>query len=167
MSWYRKSQQKQKTLYIMRGLSGSGKSTLANELGKNGVVVSSDNYFMEEGVYKFDPDKLRAAHTSAQNQVEKAMQQGISPIVADNTNVRAWEMKPMVLLAIKYGYKVEVKEPNTPWKLNPVELAKRNKHGVPQDVIEKKLQQWDKDVSLENILQSKMPWDEDADSVTQ
>lgn len=159
MNWYKESQQK--VLYIMRGLSGSGKSTLANQLGENGVVVSSDDYFMEDGEYKFDPEKLREAHTWAQNQVEDSMKKGISPVVADNTNVRAWEMKPMVLLALQYGYRVEVKEPNTPWKLDPVELAKRNKHGVPQDVIEKKIEEWDTDTSLENILKSEMPWEKE------
>lgn len=157
MNWYRTAQQK--TLYIMRGLSGSGKSTLAKELGQNGIVVSSDNYFMEDGEYKFDPAKLRQAHTWAQRQIEEAMQEGISPIVADNTNVTAWEMRPIVELALKYGYQPEVREPSTPWKFNAEELAKRNTHGVPQEVIEDKLNKWDEDTSLEHILQSKMPWE--------
>jgi predicted kinase len=164
-TWYRESQQK--ILYIMRGLSGSGKSTLANQLGEEGVVVSTDDYFMENGEYKFDPDKLREAHAWAQNQIEEVMQRGISPIVADNTNVKAWEMKPIVQLALKYGYKVEVREPTTPWKFDPVELAKRNKHGVPQEKIEEKIEEWDTDISLENILQSKMPWEDTTDEESQ
>ncbi len=158
MNWYKQSK-KEKTLFLTRGLPGSGKSTLANQLGRNGVVVSSDDYFMEDGEYKFDPTKLREAHAWSQNQIEDAMKKGITPIVADNTNTRTWEMKPLVLAALKYGYKVEIKEPNTPWKFNAQELAKRNKHGVPQDAIEKYIEKWDKNISLENILNSKMPWE--------
>jgi len=160
MNWYKKSK-KAKVLFLTRGFPGSGKSTLANELGKDGLVVSSDDYFMENGQYNFDLDKLRDAHTWAQQKIEEGMKQGISPIVADNTNVKAWEMKPLVLLALKYGYRAEVKEPNTPWKLDAEELAKRNKHGVPLEVIEEKIKEWDTDASLEHILQSKMPWEEE------
>ena len=46
MNWYKKAQQKEKVLYVMRGISGSGKSSLAKELGKNGVVLSTDDFLL-------------------------------------------------------------------------------------------------------------------------
>jgi predicted kinase len=161
MNWYDKIRRiaQLKTLYIIRGLSGSGKSTLANELGKEGVVISSDDYFMEDGEYKWDPEKLKEAHGWSLGKVKEAMQKGISPIVLDNTHVQAWEMKPAVELALEYDYNIEFSEPNTPWKFNPEELAKRNKHGVPQEKIEEKLSKWDTNVSLEHILDSEKPID--------
>lgn len=71
------------TLYIIRGLPGSGKSTLARSLsgklchdlrfgrkiqvflkslGKHGVILSTDDYFMTRHGYRFDPSALREAH---------------------------------------------------------------------------------------------------------
>lgn len=52
-----------KRLIIMRGISGSGKSTLAKELaGKNGLIFSTDEFFMNNGEYVFDVAKLHWAH---------------------------------------------------------------------------------------------------------
>jgi predicted kinase len=155
MNWYKTAQEK--TLYIMRGLPGSGKSTLANQLGEGGTVLGSDDFFMVDGEYVFDPDALGYAHFWNQGRVEEAMKQGASPIVADNTNVQKWEMKPYVELAIKYGYEMEFAEPQTPWKFDLKELSKRNTHGVPEDVIQSKLDKWDDDISIENILESEKP----------
>jgi adenylate kinase family enzyme len=40
----------EKKLFLMRGLPGSGKSTLAKNLaGANGVVYSTDDFFMVKG----------------------------------------------------------------------------------------------------------------------
>jgi len=156
MNWYKKAQNK-KTLYIMRGIAGSGKSTLANELGQNGIVLGSDDFFMVNGKYEFDPDALDYAHWWNQGRVKEAMKKGISPIVADNTNTQAWEMKPYVLLAQKYNYDVQIREPNTPWKFDVEELAKRNTHGVPKDIIEKMIQKWEPDVTLDDIMKSEKP----------
>ena len=155
MNWYKTAQQK--TLYIMRGLSGSGKSTLANKLGEGGVVLGSDDFFMVGDEYVFDKEGKGYAHFWNQGRVEEAMKQGVTPIVADNTNVRQWEMKPYVELALKYGYEVEIAEPQTPWKFDAEELAKRNTHGVPLSVIKEKLKQWEPDPTIESILESEKP----------
>ena len=162
MSWYKKTfvtAAQQKILYLMRGLSGSGKSTLAKELGQNGLVLSTDSYFTINGQYMFDPEKLPEAHQWTQQKAIEAMKKGISPLVIDNTNVQAWEMKEYTQQGLKYGYKIEVREPNTPWKFDAEELAKRNTHDVPQDMIEKSLDKWDRNVDIQTILQSKAPWD--------
>jgi len=153
MSWYKKAQQK--TLYITRGLSGSGKSTLAKQLG--GEVYSSDDFFMVNGEYVWDEEGVPYAHFWNRGRVEEAMKKGDSPIIADNTNVKKWEMKPYVELALKYGYEVELKEPQTPWKFDAEELAKRNTHGVPLERIEQKLKQWDHNPTIEEILESEKP----------
>ncbi len=135
-----------KVLIIMRGISGSGKSTLAQQLkGVSGVVFSTDEFFHDqEGKYNFDATKLGVNHSKNRKRTEEAMKQSISPIVIDNTNTRYEEAKPYVLLAQKYGYKVEVREPDTPWKFNAEELAKRNTHGVPLEAIKRMLSRWEK-----------------------
>lgn len=40
------------------------------------------------------------------------------------------------------GYEIQVLEPDTPWKFNPEECAKRNTHGVPLQAIERMLARW-------------------------
>lgn len=146
-----------KILIIVRGCPGSGKSTLAKQLGKGGVVLGSDDFFMVNGKYEFDMSAIGDAHSWNVGRVEKAMKQNISPIVVDNTNTQAWEAKPYVELARKYGYNVEIKEPTTPWKFDANELTKRNTHGVPREAIEKMLRKWEPNITIEDILQSEKP----------
>jgi predicted kinase len=156
MNWYKKAQQN-KIMFLVRGTPGSGKSTLAKELGKNGTVLSSDDFFMVDGKYEYDPDAKDYAHWWNQGRAEEAMKRGTSPVVIDNTNIQAWEAKPYVNLALKYGYKIEIKEPTTPWKFNAEELAKRNTHKVPQEAIEKMITKWQPNITVEDILKSEKP----------
>ena len=131
-----------KELIISRGLPGSGKSTLAKELGKGGKVFSSDDFFMVNGKYQFDITFQGEAHLWNQGRVRRAMREGISPIVVDNTNVTLGEIAPYKKLAAENGYAVRYAEPNTPWKFDVDELTKRNTHNVPRDVIQRMLDKW-------------------------
>jgi predicted kinase len=150
-----------KSLYLLRGISGSGKSTLAKEIvqqeGKEGIIVSADDYFINPQTkkYEFRGDKIPAAHQWAQNKAFNAMRQGVSPILIDNTNTQCWEAKPYVEEALKQGYNVVIREPQTPWAKNAEELAKRNVHGVPLDKIREMLKRWDNDFTVESIMKSK------------
>lgn len=56
-------------VYFLRGLPGSGKSSLAKELEQiyeeaeaETLVVCADDFFIQDGVYKFDGDKIDLAH---------------------------------------------------------------------------------------------------------
>jgi predicted kinase len=156
LNWYKKAQTKQ--LYILRGISGSGKSYLSDQIkGEDGIILSADDFFMEDGVYKFDPDKLPQAHSWTQYAAYRFMEEGRSPLIIDNTNIEAWEMKPYVEAAQKYGYNVEIIESNTPWRFDADELAKRNKHGVPQEVIEDMIERYQHDLSVDDIMESEPP----------
>jgi len=153
MSWYKKTNKGM--LYILRGLQGSGKSTLANQLaGKTGSIFASDNFFMEDGNYNFDLDKLTEAHKWNRDKVLKAIEQGVSPVIWDNTNITMDELKfalPAIKLAEEKGYEVRIKQANTPWAFDVDELEKRNTHNVPREVIQSKLDKWVPDVSVEDI----------------
>lgn len=155
MNWYKKAQEK--IMYITRGISGSGKSTLAKSLGENGVVFSADDFFMVNGEYQFDPEKIKDAHIWNQLRAFNALKNGISPIVVDDTNLEAWEMQPYVKAAQKMGYKIEIREPNTPWKFDSEILAKKNKHDVPKDVIEEMIKRYQPNVTIEDILNTEPP----------
>lgn len=121
-----------KELYLLRGLPGSGKSTIAKKLD-NGISYAhyeADMYFMENGVYKFDPTKLKMAHNWCSIQVQKAMVDDLSCIVVSNTFTQEWEMEIYYKLAKENGYRVY-----------SIIVENRhggiNEHGVPQEELER------------------------------
>jgi NEDD4-binding protein 2 len=138
----------------MRGAPGSGKSYKAKTLVKSGVIFSTDDFFYVDGIYQFDLSKIQEYHQKNQKRTEDAMKQGISPIVVDNTNTTAWEMKRYVNLADQYGYKISLETPDTEWAWNSEELAKRNTHGVPKDTIDRMLARFQHEISLDEIRNS-------------
>ena len=115
--WMKKASDGKKVI-ILQGISGAGKSTLARELERkyNVKALGSDDFFMKDGKYIFEPDRLQEAHTWNRDRVEEAMKRGDRVVIVDNTNTQAWEMKPYVKLAYTYGYDTEIKEPN--WSPN-------------------------------------------------
>ncbi|XP_072706480.1 NEDD4-binding protein 2-like 2 isoform X2 [Ciconia boyciana] len=117
----------QKLLLILRGLPGSGKSTLSRVLlgqSHDGIVFSTDDYFRHQDGYTYNAAQLGDAHDWNQKRAKQAMEQGKSPVIIDNTNTQAWEMKPYVEVALEKGYRVEFHEPDTWWKFDPEELEK-------------------------------------------
>nr|XP_020644295.1 NEDD4-binding protein 2-like 1 [Pogona vitticeps] len=150
-----------KSLYLLRGLPGSGKSTLARQLKRefpSAVIFSTDDYFFtEDGSYVFDPDCLEDAHKWNQKRARKAMKNGKSPVIIDNTNIHAWEMKPYVRMALENNYEVIFREPDTRWKFNVHELTRRNNHGVPREKIQRMKDQYEHDVTFHIVLHSEEP----------
>uniref|UniRef100_A0A8C2AXK8 NEDD4 binding protein 2-like 2 n=1 Tax=Cyprinus carpio TaxID=7962 RepID=A0A8C2AXK8_CYPCA len=147
-------------LILLRGVPGSGKSTLARELlstGPNGVILSTDDYFFQDNRYVYDSALLGDAHDWNQKRAEQAMSEGRSPVIIDNTNVKAWEMKPYVQMALDNGYRVDFLEPDTRWKYDPAQLEKRNKHGVPRETIAKMLDGFERPVNVDIVMNSVVP----------
>ena len=95
-----------KILYIVRGLPGSGKSTLAKSIGAK-EHYEADMFFIDDGGnYKFDPAKIKMAHSWCQDLVMMAMKREEPKVVVSNTFTQEWEMTPYYELAEKYGYAV-------------------------------------------------------------
>ncbi|XP_010281760.1 PREDICTED: NEDD4-binding protein 2-like 2 [Phaethon lepturus] len=88
---------------------------------------------------------------------KQAMEQGKSPVIIDNTNTQAWEMKPYVEVALEKGYRVEFHEPDTWWKFDPEELEKRNKHGVTREKIAQMLERYEYQISIPIVMNSVVP----------
>jgi len=147
-----------KLFILMRGLPGSGKSTKAKELaGEQGQVFSTDDFFClnEEQEYKFDKQKLGKAHTWNQRRSLAAVEANIPIIVIDNTNTTIREMRsylPHIELAQRLGYEVRIEEPETWWQFDVYELDRKNTHDVPKEHIQKMLNRYVKDVTVEDIL---------------
>ncbi len=102
-----------KTVIIHRGIPASGKSTCARAIvetfehkGIHAVAHSTDSRFVVDGVYRFDPEKLRAYHLKNQEAFASSLEQGIELVICDNTNIEPWEARPYYDLAKTYGYDV-------------------------------------------------------------
>ena len=122
-----------KILIILRGLPGSGKSTFAKSIG--GRYAEADQYFMEDGEYKFDASKLKDAHLWCQSIVDSYMRNDFEKVVVSNTFTTEKELEPYLELARKYDYQV-------------VSLIVENRHGnksvhnVPDTTIERMKQRF-------------------------
>ena len=139
-----------KFCYIMRGIPGSGKSTVANRLAHQVIIPSAihstDKYFMVDGVYKFDPTKLREYHQKNLEAFKKSLDELPSlpfyeaVVICDNTNIKKSQYQPYVDAAKAAGYCVAFVVMPMP----EAEIAAaRNKHGVPLEVIKRMIEQWE------------------------
>lgn len=120
---------------IMRGISGSGKSTYAKMLasaygempGALPIICSADDFFVDnDGIYKFDIEKLGEAHAWCMRHFLQSLQDKMNPVIVDNTNINLEDISPYVAVGVALGYEVEIIQVNTP----PEVAAGRNLHGV-------------------------------------
>ena len=98
-----------KNLILVRGVSGSGKTEFANEfIHPSALTISTDDFFMINGEYQFDINKLGENHLkclkSVKNEMEFPEDSICRTIVVHNTFTQAWEIEPYQKLADKYGY---------------------------------------------------------------
>jgi hypothetical protein len=120
-----------KEMVIVRGLPGCGKTTFAEMVaGTNGEVFETDEYFVTDNGYDFDPSKLGEAHEWCRQQVEEALENGVARVVVSNTSTEVWEFLDYIKMAAEYGYRVH-------------SIIKENRHrsssvhGVPQSARNK------------------------------
>lgn len=114
----------------MQGVPGSGKSHLARLIADNivGVICSTDDYFYEDGEYKFDPAKLGEYHSRNLQHATDLMAEGCN-VVVDNTNILQKHVQPYVNAARQHGYHVQFV------RITGDNFG--NIHKVPQEVVER------------------------------
>ena len=128
-------------LTLIRGIPGSGKSTLALKIlnaqdtytGSNVRHLEADMYFITNGLYKFDPEKLKEAHAWCFDQTKQGLQQG-KHIIVSNTFIKSWEIQPYIQLAKKTGAFLEIHEATGSFQ---------NIHGVPEQTIDRMKSDWE------------------------
>lgn len=138
-------------LVIMRGIPGAGKSTKAKSLVGEGIIHSTDDV-IEEATGDYTGFFTRMVETGDWSEHGKmhhknflnakaSMEQGISPVIVDNTNIKASEPKKYVEAALRLGLSednikiVDVADGGQTAKV----LAERNTHGVPLKTINRML----------------------------
>ena len=129
-------------LILVRGVSGSGKSTFAEEfLYPTSLIISTDDFFMNDGNYEFNSEFLSDNHKKCIDSVEDYMKdnynyEAISNIVVHNTFTMAWEIEPYKELADKHGY-----------NFFTIIVENRHKstsiHEVPEDIVLKQRERFE------------------------
>jgi predicted kinase len=142
--------------YITKAISGSGKSSIAARLAStydSSIVRSTDNYFMKDGKYCFDPKMLGQYHTNTLNDVKNDMAEGVSCVILDNTNLKADHIKPYIKLAKQYGYSVTLIEVDCGLeeakKRNATRSADRK---IPETVLESQHQSFRNKFDMDKLL---------------
>ena len=155
-------------LIVMRGISGAGKSTKAKSLVENGVIHSTDDLIEKTGDYNGffsrmiasgDFSELSRMHYQNLKNAIESMNNGVTPVVIDNTNLRQNEPKAYVVAALEMGYaddNIKFVDIGTNG-LSAEELAKRNAHGVPLEKIKAMINTYNSQgpLTIKTILNSK------------
>lgn len=155
-------------LIIMRGIPGSGKSTAAKRLVGDGAIHSTDEVIEAKYDYFEYFKKMKETgnwgmHGKMHQQnflnAKADMDKGVSPVIVDNTNIKASEPKKYVEHALSIGYadeNIEFVEVGTAG-LSAEELAERNTHGVPLETIQKMIKSMESvgPLTLEKVIGAK------------
>jgi predicted kinase len=134
-------------MYLIRGLPGSGKSCLAENLlaeelrleqGGEDVeptdrVIEADQFFTKDGVYAFDPERLKEAHADCLKRAIQLMAGG-KALAVSNTFSQGWEMEPYLHEAERYDYEVVVLHCQNDFG---------SVHGVPPEAIQRMRDRWE------------------------
>lgn len=130
---------------VLSGVSGIGKSTYAEQLVRLQKwayqIVSADDFYVKNGVYTYEADKIGEAHAWCFRQFMEAIGGGgqISRtplVIVDNTNLTQREISPYMLAAAAFGYEAEIV---TLRSKDPSIAGPRNQHGLPPSEQEAQL----------------------------
>jgi predicted kinase len=132
-----------KTIVITIGAAGAGKTTYAERLTKklNGIFglrvadCCADDYFVKDGKYNFDRNKLGQAHGYCKDQARKYMRSGVDCLVVHNTNTTHKERKPYHEMATEWDYRVVERRIGGTDEASIKLYAQRNLHSVPEENI--------------------------------
>jgi len=114
-------------MIIVRGIPGSGKSTLAKTLIGFYMHVEADQFFVKDGIYEFDIDKIGEAHRWCQTRVCELLDAGFN-VVVSNTFTTIKELRPYFEIAKERGIVPQVVTCHAQYG---------NIHSVPEETLAK------------------------------
>lgn len=143
-------------MILMVSPSGGGKSTLAKELleeytssslNLTGIICSTDDFFVQDGVYNFDIKKLGVNHKKNQDKVAYYADKNYpdeqkNVIIIDNTNLSVEECSHYVKIGLENDYTVRLITPDRALKMTSEDFDKANVHNVPKETIEKQTEKF-------------------------
>ena len=124
---------------------------MAKSIVSDGIIHSTDDLITATGDYRAffarliesgDFKDLSRMHSKNLSNAIKSMKDGISPVVIDNTNIKANEAKAYVVAALEMGFddnNIQICDVGTRG-LSAEQLAESNTHGVPLDKIQMMIQ---------------------------
>ena len=115
-----------KTVTILAGIPGSGKSTYAATL-PGSTICSADDFFVVDGIYKYDSKLIGNAHRSCLKKFVEHCQQSTESIIVDNTNTDTVQIAPYYSVARAFDYEVILVKFTT----DAEKGFERNVHDVP------------------------------------
>ena len=128
-----------KMCIIMRGPTGSGKTYTLKKLFDESVpsssvvrIFSTDDLFMTNGVYQFDPTRLAALHNKNFENFSNAVVNNAQVVCVDNTNILSYEYGRYIELGRNHGYVTVVLQCK---KLALKDYVARSTHNVTIDSI--------------------------------
>ena len=129
-------------VYIMVGLPGSGKSTIAKGIAAqamahshDAIIHSTDNYFMDNGTYRFNRDHLGRNHKRNQEAFKKSVRDRVHTIIVDNTNLVPKDRRVYAEYAKIGKFRVVYIVVGTFGEEAVVKCFADNTHNVPLDAI--------------------------------
>lgn len=147
-------------LIIMRGCPGSFKSTVAKHIQKSRqdcYICSTDDYFMVDGVYKYNQNKIREYHQLNQNDCYNKLYSG-KTVIVDNTNTTFREFLIYIKFACKFELDYCFLEPVGPGCKTLDTLTERNTHNVPRETIKKMLERFETKEQIEYGIKFVNEW---------
>ena len=142
---------------------------LLNQQGRTDTAFL-DQVMKEKYRERWNWNKLGEAHKWNFDRFVDAVDKGVTPVIVDNVNSAAKEMRDYAECAKAGGYEIMIREPSSPWwqEHSPLLrnkatnqdkiaqfakiLAGRNAHGVPEETIIRMLNRWQPDLTPEDIL---------------
>lgn len=113
MTMVNKNKYYKKTVIINRAVPGSGKTIISRcitqALINEGLQISchsTDDFFMINGRYCFDINKLYDYHVQNLDNFTQDLKKGYDVVICDNTNILPWQCESYTECARQFGYQV-------------------------------------------------------------
>ncbi len=167
-----------RVMILVRGLPSCGKSHASRELARHGgVLIEFDEFFYtqvgrDRSRYDWSRRLLPQARQWNFERIRRAILVGATPIIVDSDNHPDPTTRRYVACAVRHGYQVRFREPDSPWwrqirmllqdkQANRVALAawaaklaamSRGTHNVPLSNILWRIEHWDHALTVDHFL---------------